>query len=60
MDVINLNGQVEWNGILVDMVPQGQIVKDVEFKLWSIQGEPGAHDTVSEVEDKLEAILNQC
>ena len=54
LNVLNSSKQFEWNEILVSMIPQGQIVKGAESKLWSIQGEPGARGTVYEVEDKLE------
>ena len=54
LNVLNLNKQFEWNGILVDMIPQGQLVMDAESNIWSIQGGSGARGNACKVENKLE------
>ena len=54
LDIINSSKQFEWNGIMVDMVPRGRMVKDVESQLWRIQDDSSATGTAFRAEDKLE------
>ena len=58
LDILNSDKKFEWNGILVDMVPRGQMVQGVESSHQKLQGESGAKGIAYRVKDNLTVKVN--